>query len=172
MLNYFSCQFASTYFLICLFSFPYAYFSSSLLITNLSSAFLFPNCRLFSLVFSLYSIVFSSFLFLKVQTYFLSLLQISLQLFSSQICRLFSLVFSLYSLVLSSFSFPKVQSYFLSSFFLSPSHNKSQNSPLQFPNCRPFLSKSSSDFFFFSGFPYFSFSSHFVNTTNLSSLQS
>jgi hypothetical protein len=73
-------------------------------------------------------------------------------LFSSQ-----SVGFSLYSLVFSSFSFPKIQSYFFFFFFLSLCHNKSQISPLQFPNCRPFLSKSSSEFFYLFGFSLFFF---------------
>jgi hypothetical protein len=72
-------------------------------------------------------------------------------------CRLFSLVISLYSLVFSSFSFPKIQSYLFFFFFISLCHNKSQISPLQFPNCRPFLSKSSSDFFYLFGFSLFFF---------------
>jgi hypothetical protein len=73
-------------------------------------------------------------------------------------CRLFSLVISLYSLVFFSFSFPKIQSFFFFFFFfLSLCHNKSQISPLQFPNCRPFLSKSSSDFFYLFGFSLFFF---------------
>ena len=136
----------------------------------------------------------------KIQTYlFLCLIISALCLLPATFFFLISLLPMLISLlVFSLFHFPKYKSLFSSSlpklppflsslffFFISqstklffcllfpfPYHNKSQNSPLQFPNCRPFLSKSSSDFFFFLAFPYFSFSSHVVNTTNLSFLQS
>ncbi len=122
------------------FSSPYAalLISLSLLITIFGCHyFLFSLCSLLiSLLITIYKSLFTL-LFLK--------------------CRLFSLVISLYSLVFPSFSFPKIQSFFFFFFFLSLCHNKSQISPLQFPNCRPFLSKSSSDFFYLFGFSLFFF---------------
>ena len=130
-----------------------------------SSALLFPNCWLFSLLFSLYSLVFSSFSFLytlvfssfsfpNTKLFFVFITNLS-SLFSSSLPKFAA--FSLYSLVLFSFSFSKVIFCLRFSF---PQVNKSQlttnlrtlQSPLHssVPKLPPFLNKSSSGFFFFS----------------------
>jgi hypothetical protein len=85
---------ARSYFLICLFSFPYA--ASSLHIIKYKSIFSFPNCRLFSsqiagswlfsLLLSLYSLVFvfSSFSFPNTKLFFVFITNLS-SLFSSSL---------------------------------------------------------------------------------------
>jgi hypothetical protein len=177
LINYFGCH-CTKYkllFSLCLIISAATFFLISLLPMLISllvfSLFHFPKCKS----------LFTYFLLISLLPMLISLLVFSLfhfpkykSLFSSSLPKLLPFLSSLFSILSSLFFFFISQStkLFFCLLFPFPCHNKSQNSPLQFPNCRPFLSKSSSDFFFFSAFPYFSFSSHFVNTTNLSSLQS